>query len=86
MSAHTAHSARWFVRGDIDGFFGLALDNLIQLLVIGSLATGAVVGVDESTVRAADSNRWVFADAPEVIGFDEQPLSVFALDDIRPAD
>jgi len=25
---------RWFVRGDLDGFFGLALDNLVQLLVI----------------------------------------------------
>jgi len=25
---------RWFVRGDIDGFFGLALDNLVQLLVL----------------------------------------------------
>jgi adenine/guanine/hypoxanthine permease len=31
--------ARWLVRGDIDGFFGLALDNLIQLLVIGALCT-----------------------------------------------
>jgi adenine/guanine/hypoxanthine permease len=30
---------RWFVRGDIDGFFGLALDNLIQLLLISSLWT-----------------------------------------------
>ena len=29
--------ARWFVRGDLDGFFGLALDNLIQLLVIVAL-------------------------------------------------
>jgi len=29
--------ARWFVRGDIDGFFGLALDNLVQLLLIDSL-------------------------------------------------
>jgi len=28
---------RWFVRGDIDGFFGLALDNLIQLLLINNL-------------------------------------------------
>ncbi len=28
---------KWFVRGDIDGFFGLALDNLIQLLLIDSL-------------------------------------------------
>ena len=25
---------RWFVRGDLDGFFGLALDNLVQLLLI----------------------------------------------------
>ena len=29
--------ARWFVRGDLDGFFGLALDNLIQLLLIVEL-------------------------------------------------
>jgi len=36
--SHTSH-ARWFVRGDIDGFFGLALDNLVQLLVIGALCT-----------------------------------------------
>jgi len=28
---------RWFVRGDIDGFFGLAVDNLVQLLVINAL-------------------------------------------------
>ncbi len=28
---------RWFVRGDIDGFFGLALDNLVQLLLIDVL-------------------------------------------------
>jgi AGZA family xanthine/uracil permease-like MFS transporter len=28
---------RWFTRGDLDGFFGLALDNLVQLLVIISL-------------------------------------------------
>ncbi|KAA3612926.1 MAG: NCS2 family permease [Planctomycetota bacterium] len=27
---------RWFVRGDVDGFFGLALDNLVQLLLIDS--------------------------------------------------
>ena len=30
---------RLFVRGDIDGFFGLALDNLIQELLISSLWT-----------------------------------------------
>ncbi|MGQ0721655.1 MAG: NCS2 family permease, partial [Candidatus Eiseniibacteriota bacterium] len=28
---------RAFVRGDVDGFFGLALDNLVQLLVIDAL-------------------------------------------------
>lgn len=33
----------WFVKGDIDGFFGLALDNLVQLLVIVFLC-GAVLG------------------------------------------
>lgn len=28
---------RLFVRGDVDGFFGLALDNLVQLLLIDTL-------------------------------------------------
>ncbi len=28
---------RWITRGDIDGFFGLALDNLVQLLLIDAL-------------------------------------------------
>jgi adenine/guanine/hypoxanthine permease len=28
---------RWFVRGDVDGFFGLAIDNLVQLLLIDAL-------------------------------------------------
>ncbi len=32
-----ARPMRWFVRGDVDGFFGLALDNLVQLLVIDTL-------------------------------------------------
>jgi len=30
-------SLAWFVRGDVDGFFGLALDNLVQLLLIETL-------------------------------------------------
>ena len=33
---------RWFVRQDIDGFFGLGLDNLIQILVIVSLTQGVL--------------------------------------------
>jgi AGZA family xanthine/uracil permease-like MFS transporter len=33
----------WFVRGDLDGFFGLALDNIVQLLLINSLCS-AVLG------------------------------------------
>ncbi len=33
---------RWFVRGDIDGLFGLALDNFIQILLIVSLCQGVL--------------------------------------------
>jgi len=33
---------RWFVRGDVDGFFGLALDNLVQLLVLSALCLGVL--------------------------------------------
>ena len=32
----------WLVRGDIDGFFGLAIDNLVQLLVIVALCRGVL--------------------------------------------
>ncbi len=32
----------WFVAGDIDGFFGLAIDNLIQFLLILSLCIGVL--------------------------------------------
>src|SRR5262245_27100832 len=37
----------WFVRGDIDGFFGLALDNLVQLLLVDALCRG-VLGFSDS--------------------------------------
>jgi AGZA family xanthine/uracil permease-like MFS transporter len=40
---------RWFVRGDIDGFFGLALDNLVQLLVLTALCR-TVLGFSEELV------------------------------------
>lgn len=40
---------RWFVRGDVDGFFGLALDNLVQLLLIDVLCR-FVVGMPEELV------------------------------------
>jgi len=33
---------RAFVRGDVDGFFGLALDNLVQVLLIEALCTGVL--------------------------------------------
>ncbi len=33
---------RWIVRGDVDGFFGLALDNLVQLLLIDALCRGVL--------------------------------------------
>ncbi|WP_041596178.1 hypothetical protein [Halothece sp. PCC 7418] len=38
----TSRFPRWFVRQDIDGFFGLGLDNLIQILVIVSLTQGVL--------------------------------------------
>ena len=37
--APSSFRPRLFVRGDVDGFFGLALDNLIQVLLISSLWT-----------------------------------------------
>ncbi|OYW53143.1 MAG: permease [Hyphomicrobium sp. 32-62-53] len=33
---------RWFERGDIDGFFGLALDNLVQMILIVTLCQGVL--------------------------------------------
>lgn len=41
---------RWFVRGDIDGFFGLALDNLVQLLLIDALCR-TVLGFDDALLH-----------------------------------
>ena len=38
---------RHFVRGDVDGFFGLALDNLVQLLLIDSLCRYVLEFPDE---------------------------------------
>jgi adenine/guanine/hypoxanthine permease len=43
------YAPRWFVRGDIDGFFGLALDNLIQVLLLTTLCQ-QVLGFDASLV------------------------------------
>jgi AGZA family xanthine/uracil permease-like MFS transporter len=40
---------RWIVRGDVDGFFGLALDNLVQLLLIDALCRG-VLGISPDIV------------------------------------
>lgn len=33
---------RWIVRGDFDGFFGLAIDNLVQLLLIDGMCRGVL--------------------------------------------
>ncbi len=40
---------KWLVKGDIDGFFGLALDNLVQVLLIETLCAG-VLGFPETLV------------------------------------
>lgn len=39
----------WFVRGDVDGFFGLFVDNLLQLMLVVVLC-GAVCGLPSSLV------------------------------------
>ncbi len=41
----------WFVRGDLDGFFGLFVDNLLQLMLIVVLA-GAVCGLPPELVTS----------------------------------
>ena len=41
--------AIWFVRGDVDGFFGLFVDNLLQLMLVDVLC-GAVCGLPSSLV------------------------------------
>ncbi len=40
--APAARTMPWLVRGDLDGFFGLALDNLVQLLLIDALCRGVL--------------------------------------------
>ena len=47
MSDSKRTTPSWFVRGDLDGFFGLALDNLIQLLLIDALC-GTVLGFPDA--------------------------------------
>lgn len=41
--------ARWFVWGDLDGFIGLFIDNLVQLLLIVVLCAG-VCGLSEGLI------------------------------------
>jgi AGZA family xanthine/uracil permease-like MFS transporter len=40
--AAAARPMPWLVRGDLDGFFGLALDNLVQLLLVDALCRGVL--------------------------------------------
>ena len=42
-------AARWFVRGDLDGFFGLFIDNLLQLMLMAVLC-GSVCGLPPELV------------------------------------
>jgi AGZA family xanthine/uracil permease-like MFS transporter len=48
--APAARAMPWLVRGDLDGFFGLALDNLVQLLLIDALCRG-VIGLPAALVH-----------------------------------
>jgi len=42
MSGEKHEPQPWFVSGDVDGFFGLAIDNLIQFLLILALCVGVL--------------------------------------------
>ncbi|MFN9693874.1 MAG: NCS2 family permease [Synechococcaceae cyanobacterium] len=42
MADSTLRSPGWWVRGDLDGFLGLGLDNLIQILLIVALCRGVL--------------------------------------------
>jgi adenine/guanine/hypoxanthine permease len=42
MEISNPSAPHWFVRSDIDGLFGLALDNFIQILLIVSLCQGVL--------------------------------------------
>ena len=42
MAELAAPTPRWWVRGDLDGFLGLGLDNLIQILLIVALCRGVL--------------------------------------------
>jgi AGZA family xanthine/uracil permease-like MFS transporter len=48
--APAARTMPWLVRGDLDGFFGLALDNLVQLLLVDALCRG-VLGLPAALVH-----------------------------------
>ena len=52
MSENGSKGMPWFCRGDIDGFFGLAIDNLVQLLVIVALCRG-VLGFSDDLIFGA---------------------------------
>jgi len=45
--AQTSFSPPWFVRKDLDGFFGLMIDNLIQLMLIVALCRELIRLPDE---------------------------------------
>jgi len=47
----TDFAAPWFVKKDIDGFFGLGLDNLIQFILIGTLCQQVLGMPTEFIVR-----------------------------------
>ena len=49
MTTVRSQPMKWIVRGDIDGFFGLALDNLVQVLLIEALC-GGVLGFPQELV------------------------------------
>jgi len=51
ISANIKGAQKLFIQGDVDGFFGLAIDNLIQFLLIMALCTGVLGFTQEMIIH-----------------------------------
>ena len=75
---------RLFYRGDLDGFFGLALDNLVQLLLIDALCRTVLdFPADESFLGASAAFRQLHNDG-EPASFSNAHNALFKVLDSLP--
>lgn len=58
MQGPASVTPSWFVRRDIDGFFGLAIDNIVQILLIVGFVRGCL-GLGLTWFMAAFCPVWL---------------------------